>query len=351
MNSLKGKGLSGIVNLGNTCFMNSAIQCMSNVHDLTKYFIFNEYKQSIKKDSKRYELLENWVRLMKGLWENNCIVSPVSFHKNIRKIAYNEGYLNFTGFGQNDTQEFLILLIDSLHEALAKPVNITITGEVKNDLDRDALQAYKTWKNHFKNDYSKIVELFYGQFYSEISLNNNGFKESLSKNFDPVCYLNLPIPMNKANVNIYDCFDLFTTDEILDGDNKYQHPKTKELVEATKSIKFWKFPDILILSFKRFNNNRQKINTLIDFPVEDLVLDKYLRGYEKNASFNLIGISNHTGGSGGGHYYSYCLGENGFWYEFNDTNVNKKHEKDIITSNAYVLFYKKIKNKKKTTKL
>ena len=42
-----------------------------------------------------------------------------------------------------------------------------------------------------------------------------------------ICYLNLP-STNKANVNIYDCFDLFTTDEILDGDNKYQHPKTKE---------------------------------------------------------------------------------------------------------------------------
>ena len=92
--------------------------------------------------------------------------------------------------------------------------------------------------------------------------------------------------------------------------------KQKRL-RSNKKYKVLEVSDILILSFKRFNNNRQKINTLINFQRD--YLDKYLRGYEKNTSFNLIGISNHTGGSGGGHYYSYCLGENGFWYEFNDT--------------------------------
>ena len=112
-------GLSGLVNLGNTCFMNAAIQCLSNVHELTEYFINDEYKKSENKKSKRNDILNNWVRLMKGMWENNCVVSPMSFHKNIRIIAAREGYLNFTGFRQNDTQEFLILLIDSLHDGLS----------------------------------------------------------------------------------------------------------------------------------------------------------------------------------------------------------------------------------------
>ena len=75
------------------------------------------------------------------------------------------GYINFTGFNQNDTQEFLILMIDTLHESLSREVKITISGKVKNSQDKMALAAMKSWKTHFKSSYSKIIELFYGQLH------------------------------------------------------------------------------------------------------------------------------------------------------------------------------------------
>lgn len=336
-------GLSGLVNLGNTCFMNAAIQCLSNVHDLTEYFINDEYKKNENKKSKRNDVLNNWARLIKGMWENNCVVSPMSFHKNIRMIAAREGYLNFTGFRQNDTQEFLILLIDSLHDGLSREVNVTISGKVKNETDRMALEAMKTWKIHFKDNYSKIVSLFYGQYLTEISACDNP-EDVLSRNYDPFCYLNIPIPLDKSEPSIYDCFSLFSEEELMDGDNKYQHPKTNEYVDAKKHTKFWSLPKVLIVSLKRFTNNRGKIDKLITFPLEILNLSKYLKGYNKKAIYNLIGVSNHSGSSGGGHYYSYCKGKNGNWYEYNDTRVNKITPSQIVTSNAYVLFYKMLDN-------
>ena len=88
-------------------------------------------------------------------------------------------------------------------------------------------------------------------------------------------------------------------------------------------------------------SSRRKITSHIDIPIENLDLSSYLRGYNKKANYRLVGISNHSGGVGGGHYYSYCRAENGNWYEFNDTNVSKIDESRIITPNAYVLFYKK----------
>ena len=63
-------------------------------------------------------------------------------------------------------QEFLVFFIDNLHEALSKEVNITILGEVINDLDKKALEAMKQWKEYFKESYSKIIEIFYGQIIS-----------------------------------------------------------------------------------------------------------------------------------------------------------------------------------------
>ena len=99
---------------------------------------------------------------------------------------------------------------------------------------------------------------------------------------------------------------------------------------------------LLIVSFKRFTSHG-KIDKLVNFPLEILNLSKYLKGYNKKAVYNLIGVSNHSGSSGGGHYYSYCKSKNGNWYEFNDTRVNKIKVR-LVTSNAYVLFYKMLDN-------
>ena len=65
--------------------MNSAIQCISNIHELTLYILTDKYKKSINKQSNRVELLQNWRNLIVGMWESNCIVSPLTFHKNIEE--------------------------------------------------------------------------------------------------------------------------------------------------------------------------------------------------------------------------------------------------------------------------
>ena len=117
----------------------------------------------------------------------------------------------------------------------------------------------------------------------------------------------------------------------------------KKYYDAYKKTVFWKLPSVIIISFKRFNNMGMKINNLIKFPVTNLDLTKYCIGYDKHKSFyNLTGICNHIGGTHGGHYYSYCKNKNNKWYEFNDENVSEINIDNIITKNAYCLFYKKI---------
>merc|ERR1711943_78883 len=108
LNDFKDKGLSGIVNYGSTCYMNSAIQCLSNIPKLTLYFKNKIFVDDLKPDSDERNLTVQWYKLIDGLWSNNCVISPQSFRREVKLLALKQGvYLNFVGNGQNDVQEFL----------------------------------------------------------------------------------------------------------------------------------------------------------------------------------------------------------------------------------------------------
>jgi len=335
------QGLSGLINFGNTCYMNSAIQCMSNIPQLRDYFISKKFGEDINRKSIEMGLVVQWYKLLCGIWENNCVISPNSFRNEVRILAYKQGInMNFVGNGQNDVQEFMQFLITSMHNCLSKKVKMTITGKVLNELDKKALEAMKSWKLFFKNDFSYFVDLFYGQHASFIyDLNEN----LMSTTYEPYCFLTLPIPNTTKKMNIYDCLNLYTTYEKLDGDNKWYHEEKKEYIECYKQIKLWTSPKILIVVFKRFDNEGNKNNAIIDFPLENLTLSDYSVGYSPHKNkYNLLAISNHIGSLTSGHYYAYCRNENKKWYEYNDRTVREISKEQLISPTAYCLFYEKI---------
>ena len=338
---LKNRGLSGIVNYGNTCYMNSAVQCLSNITPLTLFFINKKFISDIKNESLERDLVVQWYKLLVGLWSNNCIVSPQSFRREVKILAFKQGvYLNFIGNKQNDVQEFLVFMIDSLHNGICKEKNIQYEipneEEKKNkNLKECSIEAIKNWDIFFKNNYSIFIELFYSQISSSIYSID---KKKLSTIYEPCCFLNLPI--NDKSNNLYDCFNNFTSMEKMENENKWYNDKTKCYQEAFKKINFWKLSKIIIIVLKRFNNKCEKISTLIDIPLV-LDLSKYCIGYNKEKyKYDLISISNHIGSLEGGHYYSYILNQNKKWYNYNDTNVCQIDKDNLITKNAYCLFYK-----------
>ena len=326
------KGLSGLVNLGNTCFMNSGLQCLSNTYLLTQYILDKKYLLESDKNNDKFNLLNNYYELLKGLWGENCIISPNSFLNSFKKSTNNK---EFQGFKQNDVQEFLIFFIDSLHTSLCREVNINISGNIENDKDKKAYEAMKIWKLNFEKSYSKIIDLFYGQIIQTVTFVDT---QEQSFNYDPCCFFTLPIPNNIKNINIYDCFNLYTEDEVLDDNEKILCEKTNTYKKAIKNIKLWSTPKILIIIFKRFNNFNQKIINFINFPLDNLDLSKYCVGYNNNnVKYNLYAICNHSGN----HYYSFCKNANNKWYEYNDSTVSEINKSKIITDKAYCLFYLK----------
>ena len=324
-------GLCGLKNFGNTCWLNSSIQCLLSIKPITDLALnYNINNKTI--------LMNEWIRLINGVKNENCVITPLSFFKSVIISSNNNGYI-FNFNKQNDVEEFLVFFIDSLHEEIKRKVNITISGKIVNDIDKMAFNAMKEWKIYFKNNYSNIIDIFYGQMVSHIKVID---KDIHSYSYPPICTFSLPINMDNENINIYDCFDLFTKPQILDGENKWKYDVDNEYYDIEKSYNIWKFPKILIIHFKRFDNNGNKINKLIDFPLDNLDLTQYCVGYDKsNSIFSLTGICNHIGNNNSGHYYSYCK-KNDDWYIFDDNNVNKKDKSTLITQNAYCLFYKKI---------
>ena len=336
----KNNGLTGLANLGNTCFVNSCIQVLSHTYELNNFLNNGNYKKKLKNKFESVLLLE-WDNLRTLMWSENCIVSPGKFIKTVQKIAHVKDLDIFTGFAQNDLPEFLLFVIDCFHTSLSREVNMSINGEIANDTDKMAVQCFEMTKKMYAKEYSEIWNLFYGIHVSQIISLETG--EVLSTSPEPYFMINLSLPTDNKNPSLKDCFDLYVNGETLEGENAWYNEETKEKINIKKKIQFWSFPNILVIDFKRFNSRFQKNQILVTFPIDNLDLSEYVIGYKKeNYKYELYGVCNHSGGVMGGHYTAYIKNANGKWYHFNDTNVSEVGSPEsIITVQAYVLFYRK----------
>lgn len=326
------KGLTGLANLGNTCFMNTCIQLLSHTSELT---------ESIKdKQIKDGELLKEWVSLRQLMWSENCTINPGRWVNAVQKVAFKKDMMLFTGFAQNDLPEFLIFLINTFHDTISRKVSMNIKGEPENSTDDMAIKCFTMMKNMYQKDYSEILKLFFGIHVSQIV--NPKTKEVLSNSPEPYFMVELPIPEAKPGITLYDCFAHYSNPERLEGDNAWYNEKTNKKEDVDKQMVFWSFPEILVIALKRFTNMNKKRNDNIEVPLDNLDLSPYVKGYNKETfNYELYGVANHIGNPMGGHYFAYIKGQSGSWYEINDTQVNPISEENVISPRAYVFFYRK----------
>ncbi len=338
---MNGRGLTGLANLGNTCFINSTIQCLSHTKPFNGYLNTNNYKDKLNKKPESLLLIE-WDKLRRMMWSEDCTISPGGFIQAVQRVANLKNKSLFTGWAQNDLPEFLLFVIDCFHNSICRKVEMNITGTVKNSKDILAKKCYEMMQNMYKNEYSEVLKMFYGIHVSQICSIEG---DVLSANPEP--YFMIDLPIFNRECNIMECFDKYTEKERLDGDNKWLNEKTNKKETVDKGIAFWSFPDILVIDFKRFSNHNRKNQNMVHFPRENLDLTKYVVGYNKDSyKYDLYGICNHTGSVQGGHYFAYVKVNDTEWFEFNDTNVTKLNdaENKVHSPMAYCLFYKKNNN-------
>jgi len=344
LNRYHDKGITGLVNLGNTCFLNSCLQALSHTYELNEVLNEKKYIKYLKKieDS---EILKEWDDLRTSMWEQNGLISPNKFVYNVHRIAQIKDRELFTGWSQNDMPEFLLFMIDCMHTSISRSVKIKISGNKKNNVDELAVQCYTLLKDVYEKEYSEIMDLFYGIYVSEIISTDGHTKHCIKpENF---FILDLSIPLNKPQCSLYDCLDSFTTPEYLTGENAWFNEKTNKKEDIQKRISFWNFPKILVITLKRFSvDGNHKMNDLIDFPIDNLDLSRYITGYSASSyKYELYAVCNHIGNVYMGHYTAFIKNAKGNWLHFNDQTVeNIETPSEVITPMAYCLFYRKKNN-------
>eukprot|EP01130_Rhizamoeba_saxonica_P011913 TRINITY_DN4974_c0_g1_i1.p1 TRINITY_DN4974_c0_g1~~TRINITY_DN4974_c0_g1_i1.p1 ORF type:complete len:830 (+),score=195.69 TRINITY_DN4974_c0_g1_i1:1684-4173(+) len=192
-------GMAGLKNLGNTCFMNSGLQCLSNTDILTEYFSTKRWCVDVNTENPlgfSGNVAKEYNRLIDALWpldpdfKSNSpryVVEPRKFKSMIG--MWNQ---DFGGFRQQDSQEFLGFLLDGLHEDLnrVKDKPFTPNPDFDGQPDEELAQIY--WENYLKRNQSIIQELFAGQLRS--TRESDCGKKSVT--FDPYTFLSLPLPMD-----------------------------------------------------------------------------------------------------------------------------------------------------------
>jgi ubiquitin C-terminal hydrolase len=339
------RGLSGLSNMGNTCFINSCFQVLSHTYELSELIEDGTFTKRLSAHrEKKYAidcfLLLEYYKLHKIIWETNCIVAPGSFIKTIRNVAKNKNLELFMGWNQNDVSEFLLFVIDSFHNSLRREVIMNIKGVPEGEKDKMAIACYNEIKNIYSKEYSEFIPIFGGVHMSRI-LSKDG--EVLSMKPEPFFVLDIPIPQDNKSPSLIDCMELYCEKESLDGENAWFNEKTNSKQDVDKQVVFWSLPSVMIISLKRFTADGRKIQLPIDIPLDNLDLSKFVYGYDKDSfQYELYGICNHMGGTLGGHYTAFVKNASGKWFSYNDTDVKEINiEKSLNKNYAYCLFYRK----------
>ena len=327
----------GIINLGNTCFINSCLQVLIHSSSFI-YKFFNKISLLNQKDTP----------ISFGFWAIcHSIMNTVNTQEKYIDISY---FINlfvlkhptFGGFIQNDSQEFCRVLLEDLstelNEVKNKAIYKTLTNtDKKTKVDRDK----EFDKNFGEREKSIIVDVFYSQIITTFTCECKSETYSFQKILD----FPLLLPENVPEVSIINLLTTYFQTETVEFGTVCE--KCNKVLKHQKQIRITRPPEILILSLQRIDEKTQKKNEcIVTFP-HVLDMSQFIDhecGFDKEPFYILYAVINHQGKMDFGHYFSYIkINKENDWYEFNDSAV-RKIGKDIQSfPYAYALFFIKLR--------
>ncbi|URE22782.1 ubiquitin carboxyl-terminal hydrolase [Musa troglodytarum] len=276
-------GLTGLLNLGNTCFMNSAIQCLVHTPEFARYFR-EDYRQEINWQNPLGmvgELALAFGELLRKLWApGRTPVSPRPFKTKLARFAP-----QFSGNNQHDSQELLAFLLDGLHEDLNRVKHKPYIKSKDTDGRPDEEVADEYWANHIARNDSIIVDVCQGQYKSTLVCPVCG---KVSVTFDPFMYLSLPLQSASTRTMTVMVFTsdgsaLPTTCTV----NVPKHGRCRDLIQALSNACSLKNGEKLLLAEIRGH----MINQLLEDP---LILLSTIKDDDRLVAYKILNVVKNT---------------------------------------------------------
>ncbi|NXP52618.1 UBP36 hydrolase, partial [Heliornis fulica] len=299
---------AGLHNLGNTCFLNSTLQCLTYTPPLANYLLSKEHSHSCHQgDFCMLCVMENHV--IQAFANSGNVIKPVSITRDLNKIA---SHIRFGS--QEDAHEFLRYTIDAMQ-------NACLYGCTRLDRQTQATTL--------------IHQIFGGYLRSRVMCN---VCKNVSDTYEP--YLDLSLDIRQAT-DIVQALELFVKPEALCDENAYMCTACKKKVSAGKCFTIHRAANVLTLTLNRFDGlYGGKITKDVGYP-EFLNIRPFMSQKEgEPVLYRLYAVLVHFGYScNAGHYYCYVKASNGQWYQMNDALVRCSNIKVVLNQQAYILFY------------
>lgn len=308
----------GLINIGNTCFLNSVLQCLTYCPPLYNYLIKYQGGHSQSCKINQFCMLCEMEKHIKRIkLSNGSAIKPVSIVQRLKYINKSFQYGR-----QEDAHEFLRYVIDHMWKACLSNLDIK-----NNSTKMDPRIKETTAINHIFGGYHRSQVLC-------MSCNNR------SNTFDYFMDFILDIRGAKS---LEEALRKFTQPETLQDENAYRCGKCKRKVTARKRFSVFKAPNVATFQFKRFDSDRifgGKVTKFISYP-EELDLKPYMSDTSQSAiKYQLNAVLVHVGhSSNSGHYFCYTKNSNGLWYRMDDSDVTIVNRNSVLAQQAYVLFY------------
>ncbi|XP_039142513.1 ubiquitin carboxyl-terminal hydrolase 21-like [Dioscorea cayenensis subsp. rotundata] len=305
---------AGLSNLGNTCFINAVLQCITHTVPLVEKLRSVNHPRCSAEDEEFCALCALRDHVERSIAMSGHIIVPEQFPSNLSKISS-----DFVLGSQGDSHEFLRCLLDSVDNCCLQP-----KSKEKPSLEEDSL----------------VKQVFGGRLKSQLKCSECNHH---SDTFEPL--LDLSLEINNADSVTEALESFFRVEKIDDEETKFTCGGCNHQVTVEKQLTLDQAPEVVSLHLKRFENNGlciEKITKPVKFELElDLKPFVSSTNAEGQFTYDLYAVVVHVGDGCMAHYYTFIRSSPSAWHWMNDSKVMGVSESLVLDEPAYLLFYKK----------
>lgn len=332
----------GLYNLGNTCYLNSALQALRHAKPFANYFGTDAWKAHRHEDRAGHDLAQDVSNLIGEFGtDGGRPINPGSLVRSFFKVAKERGLdYEFHQGAQADGTEAVIFILQVLHEQQGRHVKMEVCGTPKTPEHVEYTKSLEGWTEFFHKEYSPIVEAFYGQTQTRLSCKCG----HTTTKYDPWGVLKVSIPnADKAGApapTLQQCVAKTFETETLEG---YSCDLCKVKGSTTQDLHISRFPSHMILGIKRYTNMGAKVRARIHYDEDLIDFTEWVTwpSLQKKSRYRVYAAIDQLGNSRGGHYNMRARDSSG-WTLYDDTSHSVSPNGGAAEPDTLMLFLERL---------